>query len=40
VTQRVHTMLWPPDRTSDVFCRWFDYQHYSMLIFAEALIHK
>jgi len=23
---------WPPDRSFDVFCRWFDYRHHSMLI--------
>lgn len=23
---------WPSDRGFDVFCRWFDYQHHSMLI--------
>jgi hypothetical protein len=23
---------WPRDRSFDVFCRWFDYQHHSMLI--------
>jgi hypothetical protein len=26
------TTTWPPDRRFDVFCRWFDYQHHSMLI--------
>jgi len=26
------TTTWPPDRGFDVFCRWFDYQHHSMLI--------
>ena len=23
---------WPPDRSFDVFCLWFDYKHHSMLI--------
>jgi hypothetical protein len=23
---------WPADRSFDVFCRWFDYQHHSVLI--------
>ena len=23
---------WPKDRRFDVFCRWFDYRHHSMLI--------
>jgi hypothetical protein len=23
---------WPPNRSFDVLCRWFDYQHHSMLI--------
>jgi hypothetical protein len=23
---------YPPDRTSDIFCRWFDYQDHSMLV--------
>jgi hypothetical protein len=23
---------WPKDLTFDVFCRWFDYHHHSMLI--------
>jgi hypothetical protein len=23
---------WPQDRGYDVFCRWFDYQHHSMLV--------
>jgi hypothetical protein len=23
---------WPQDRSFDAFCRWFDWQHYSMLI--------
>ena len=23
---------WPQDRSFDVFCRWFDWQHHSMLI--------
>ena len=23
---------WPTDRSFDVFCRWFDYRHHSMLI--------
>ncbi|PYX24466.1 MAG: hypothetical protein DMG82_08390 [Acidobacteria bacterium] len=26
------TTTWPPNRSFDVFCRWFDYQHHSMLI--------
>jgi hypothetical protein len=26
------TTTWPLDRGFDVFCRWFDYQHHSMLI--------
>ncbi len=26
------TTTWPPDRSFDVFCCWFDYQHHSMLI--------
>jgi hypothetical protein len=26
------TTTWAPDRSFDVFCHWFDYQHYSMLI--------
>jgi hypothetical protein len=33
---------WPRDRTYDVFCQWFDYQHHSMLIdlCEEPLIHN
>ena len=23
---------WPHDRSFDVFCRWFDFQHHSMLV--------
>jgi hypothetical protein len=23
---------WPQDRSFDAFCRWFDWQHHSMLI--------
>lgn len=23
---------WPRDRSYDVFCQWFDYQHHSMLV--------
>jgi hypothetical protein len=23
---------WPRDRSFDVFCRWFDFQHHSMLV--------
>ncbi len=23
---------WPQDRSFDAFCRWFDFQHHSMLI--------
>jgi hypothetical protein len=23
---------WPADRSFDVFCRWFDFQHHSMLV--------
>ncbi len=23
---------WPKDRGFDVFCRWFEYRHHSMLI--------
>src|SRR5215472_11205211 len=32
---------WPPDRSLDVFCHWFDYQHHSMLVDLcdESLIH-
>jgi len=32
---------WPPDRSFEVFCRWFDYQHHSMLVDLsdEPLIH-
>lgn len=26
------TTTWPADRSFDVFCHWFDYQHHSMLI--------
>ena len=26
------TASWPEDCSYDVFCRWFDYQHHSMLI--------
>ena len=26
------TSAWPQDRRYDVFCQWFEYQHYSMLI--------
>jgi hypothetical protein len=26
------TTTWPPDRGFEVFCRWFDYQHHSVLI--------
>ena len=26
------TTAWPPDRSFDVFCGWFDYQHHSMPI--------
>jgi hypothetical protein len=26
------TTTWPPDRSFDVFCRWLDYKHHSMLI--------
>jgi hypothetical protein len=26
------TSTWPLARGFDVFCRWFDYQHHSMLI--------
>lgn len=26
------TDAWPEDRSFDVFCRWFDYQHHSMLV--------
>jgi hypothetical protein len=26
------TTAWPQDRSFDVFCRWFDYQHHSMLV--------
>lgn len=36
------TSTWPRDRSFDVFCRWFDYQHHSMLIdlCGESLIHE
>jgi hypothetical protein len=32
---------WPPDRSFKVFCRWFDYQHHSILVDLsdEPLIH-
>ena len=23
---------WPRDRSFDMFCRWFDFQHHSMLV--------
>ena len=23
---------WPRDRSFDVFCRWFDFQHHSVLV--------
>jgi hypothetical protein len=26
------TTTWPQDRSFDVFCRWFDIQHHSMLV--------
>jgi hypothetical protein len=26
------TTTWPQDRSFDVFCRWFDFQHHSMLV--------
>jgi hypothetical protein len=26
------TSTWPPHRSFDVFCRWFDYEYHSMLI--------
>lgn len=26
------TETWPEDRSFDVFCQWFDYQHHSMLV--------
>jgi len=26
------TSTWPQDRGFDAFCRWFDYQHHSMLV--------
>ncbi len=26
------TTTWPRDRSFDVFCRWFDFQHHSMLV--------
>jgi hypothetical protein len=26
------TSTWPPNRSFDVFCQWFDYQHHSMLV--------
>ena len=26
------TATWPRDRSFDAFCRWFDYQHHSMLV--------
>jgi hypothetical protein len=36
------TTTWPRDRGFDVVCRWFDYQHHSMLIDLsdEPLIHE
>ena len=36
------TTTWPPDRSFNIFCRWFDYQHHSMLIDLcdEPLIRK
>lgn len=32
---------WPQDRSYEVFCQWFDYQHHSMLfdLSDEPLIH-
>jgi hypothetical protein len=32
---------WPANRSFDVFCRWFDFQHHSMLVDLcdEPLIH-
>ena len=26
------TSTWPSDRSFEVFCQWFDYQHHSMLV--------
>jgi hypothetical protein len=26
------TSTWPKNRTFDVFCHWFDWQHHSMLV--------
>jgi len=26
------TSTWPRDRSFEVFCQWFDYQHHSMLV--------
>lgn len=26
------TKTWPEDRSFDTFCRWFDFQHHSMLV--------
>jgi len=26
------TTTWPQERSFDVFCRWFDFQHHSMLV--------
>lgn len=26
------TATWPRDRSYEVFCSWFDYQHHSMLV--------
>jgi hypothetical protein len=26
------TSTWPADRSYEVFCQWFDYQHHSMLV--------
>ena len=26
------TSTWPRDRSYEVFCQWFDYQHHSMLV--------
>ena len=26
------TSTWPRNRSFDVFCHWFDYQHHSMLV--------
>lgn len=36
------TSTWPPDRGFEVFCRWFDYQHHSMLVDLcnEPLVHE